>query len=97
MVIELERMSGMVTLRGPVVGTGRVAIRQGRVIRARIDGQQGARGAHAIFEMLQWSQGTFEFEAGDVDGDDQIERSTSFLLMEGARLADERAISPKKP
>lgn len=96
MVIELERMSGMVTLRGPK-GTGRVAIRQGRAIRARIDGQQGARGAHAIFEMLQWSQGTFEFEAGDVDGDDQIERSTSFLLMEGARLADERAISPKKP
>jgi len=32
-----------------------------------------------------------------VDGDDQIERSTSFLLMEGARLADERAISTKSP
>ena len=95
MVIELERMSGMVTLHGPI-GTGRVAVRQGRVIRARIDGGQGTRGAHAIFEMLQWAKGTFEFEAGEVDGDDQIERSTSFLLMEGARLADERAIAPKK-
>ena len=94
MVIELERMSGMVTLHGPI-GTGRIAIRQGRVIRARIDGGQG--GAHAIYEMLQWAKGAFEFEAGDVSGDDQIERSTSFLLMEGARLADERAISTKKP
>lgn len=94
MVIELERMSGMVTLHGPS-GTGRLAIRQGRVLRARIDGGQG--GAHAIYEMLQWAKGTFELEAGDVGGDDQIERSTSFLLMEGARLADERAISTKKP
>jgi CheY-like chemotaxis protein len=95
MVIELERMSGMVALHGPS-GTGRVAIRQGRVIRARIDGEQGARGAHAIYEMLQWAEGAFEFEAGEVDGDDQIERSTSFLLMEGARLADERAYSTQK-
>jgi len=96
MVIELERMSGMVALHGPI-GTGRLAIRLGRVLRARIDGGQGNRGAHAIYEMLQWAKGTFEFEAGEVDGDDQIERSTSFLLMEGARLADERAISTKSP
>jgi CheY-like chemotaxis protein len=102
MVIELERMSGLVTLNGPI-GSGRLAIRQGRVIRARIDGGQdsdgahASRGAHAIYEMLQWAKGTFEFEAGEVDGDDQIERSTSFLLMEGARLADEQAVSTKKP
>jgi CheY-like chemotaxis protein len=95
MVIELERMSGMVALHGPI-GIGRLAIRQGRVIRARIDGGQGSRGAYAIYEMLQWAKGTFEFEAGDVVGEDQIERSTSFLLMEGARLADERAYSTKK-
>jgi CheY-like chemotaxis protein len=95
MVIELERMSGMVTVCGPTA-TGRVAVRQGRAIRARIDGEQGARGAHAIFEMLPWAKGTFEFEAGEVDGDDQIERSTSFLLMEGARMADEHTYSQKK-
>jgi CheY-like chemotaxis protein len=97
MVIELERMSGMVTVCA-LTATGRVAVRQGRAIRARIDGEQGTRGAHAIFEMLRWAKGTFEFEAGEVDGDDQIERSTSFLLMEGARMADEHsyAISLKK-
>jgi len=95
MVVELERMSGMVTLQGPI-GTGRLAIRQGRVIRARVDSRETTRGAHAIYDMLQWAKGTFEFEAGDVTGDDEIERSTSFLLMEGARLADERAYAAKK-
>jgi hypothetical protein len=41
-----------------------------------------------------WSQQVIASQL--MDGDDQIERSTSFLLMEGARLADERAIAPKK-
>jgi len=96
MVIELERMSGTMTLYGPI-GTGRLAIRRGHVIRALIDGEQANRGIHAIYDMLQWAKGTFEFEAGEVGGDDQIERSTSYLLMEAARLADERAISTKNP
>jgi len=95
MVIELERMSGVVTLQGPM-GVGRLAVRHGRVIRARIDGDPGTHGVHAICAMLQWSKGTFEFDAGSVDGDDQIDRSTSFLLMEGARLADEQAFAKKK-
>jgi CheY-like chemotaxis protein len=96
MVIELERMSGMVSLQTPS-GSGRVAIRQGRAIRARTDGDTTVHGAHAIFEMLRWSKGTFEFDAGQVDGDDQIDHSTSFLLMEGARLVDEQAVAKKKP
>ena len=95
MVIELDRMSGLVTLHGPI-GTGRLAIREGRVLRARVDGDKGAHGPHAIYQMLQWAKGSFAFEAGTVDGEDQIERSTSFLLMEGARLVDERASKVKK-
>lgn len=94
MVIELERMSGLVTLQGPI-GTGRLAVREGRVIRARVDSEETTHGPHAIYDMLQWAKGSFEFEAGEVTGDDQIERSTSFLLMEGARLADERAFAGK--
>ena len=42
-----------------------------------------------------WSQQVIASQL--MDGDDQIERSTSFLLMEGARMADERAYSLKKP
>lgn len=90
MVIELERMSGVLTLHGPI-GAGRLAIREGRVLRARVDGENAAHGPHAIFQMLEWAKGTFAFDAGEIGGDDQIGRSTSFLLMEGARLVDERA------
>jgi CheY-like chemotaxis protein len=95
MVIELERMSGVATLQSPS-GVGRVAIRNGRVIRACVEGEHGMHGSHAIFEMLKWSKGTFAFDAGDVEGDDQIERSTSFLLMEAARIADELAYGKQK-
>jgi DNA-binding response OmpR family regulator len=95
MVIELERMSGVVTLQCPS-GVGRAAIRNGRVIRARIDGDPGIHGAQAIHDMLKWSNGTFEFDAGSVDGEDEIDRSTSFLVMEAARLADELAHGKQK-
>jgi hypothetical protein len=95
MVIELERMSGVATLQSPS-GVGRVAVRNGRVIRACVDGEPGTHGAHAIFEMLKWSKGTFAFDAGAVEGDDHIERSTSFLLMEAARIADELAYGKQK-
>lgn len=95
MVIELERMSGVVTLQSPS-GVGRVAIRNGRVIRACVEGETRMHGFHAIFEMLKWSTGTFAFDAGAVEGDDQIERSTSFLLMEAARMADELAYGQQR-
>lgn len=88
-------MSGLITLHGPI-GTGRLAVREGRVLRARIEADKGTRDAHAIYEMLQWAKGTFAFEAGEVSGEDRIERSTSFLLMEGARIVDERAAALKK-
>jgi CheY-like chemotaxis protein len=95
MVTELERMSGLATLQS-TAGIGRLAVRNGRVVRARVDGEPGVHGAYAIYEMLQWSTGTFEFDAGSVAGDDEIERSTSFLLMEAARMADEQAHAKKK-
>lgn len=95
MVAELERMSGVATLQSPS-GVGRVAVREGRVIRACVEGESGTHGAHAIFEMLKWSKGTFAFDAGEVEGVDQIEGSTSFLLMEAARLADELAYGKQK-
>jgi len=88
-VLELERKSGMLVLSGDQA-TGRIAVRDGRVVRADVDGPGAQRGALAVFDLLAWTRGRFEFEAGDVRGDDEIRASTSFLLMEGARLEDER-------
>jgi CheY-like chemotaxis protein len=89
-VLELERKSGVVILRS-AQSVGRIYLRQGRVIRASIDGGgESRRGQLAVYDLLCWPQGRFEFNVGDVSGDDEIGSPTSFLLLEGARLQDER-------
>jgi CheY-like chemotaxis protein len=88
-VLELERKSGVVVLHAEG-GVGRLTLREGRVIRADIEGTAGRGGSLAVFEMLAWSHGRFEFQSGGVEGEDEIGASTSFLLLEGARLQDER-------
>ena len=39
--------------------------------------------------MVTWGNGSFDFLAGDVGGVDEIQASTTYLLMEGARRLDE--------
>jgi CheY-like chemotaxis protein len=89
-VLELERKSGVVILRaGQAVG--RIYLRQGRVIRAQIEGGGEPRqGQLAVYDLLGWPRGRFEFNVGEVAGEDEIGSPTSFLLLEGARLQDER-------
>jgi CheY-like chemotaxis protein len=89
-VLELERKSGVVILRAPQ-SVGRIYLRSGRVIRAQIEGNgQNRTGQLAVYDLLGWPRGRFEFNVGEVQGDDEIGSSTSFLLLEGARLQDER-------
>jgi CheY-like chemotaxis protein len=92
-VLELERKSGVVILSRSDA-RGRLWVREGRVVRAEVDGGADATPprtrAEAVYELLTWSEGRFEFNAAAVDGEDEIGTSTSFLLMEGARLQDER-------
>ena len=87
-VLELERKSGVVILRAPQA-VGRIYLRQGRVVRAQIEGSD-RRGQLAVYDLLGWPRGRFEFNVGEVSGEDEIGSSTSFLLLEGARLQDER-------
>jgi CheY-like chemotaxis protein len=94
-LLDLERKSGVTTVIGSA-GRGRIFVREGRVVRAATEGQTTRTGAIAVYELLTWSDGRFEFHPGEVEGEDQIGSSTSFLLMEGARLQDERGGSPKK-
>lgn len=88
-VLELERKTGVLILQGREQ-SGRVWLREGRVLRAEIAGPHATRGSLAVYELLTWNRGRFEFNAGDVDGADEIGSSTSFLILEGARLQDER-------
>jgi hypothetical protein len=47
------------------------------------------RNEHAVYELLNWAAGTFEFVPGDIDMPDEIQTPTTALLLEGARLQDE--------
>ena len=91
-MIEMERKSGILRLERIGV-TGRIFCRDGRVIAARLDGDRapadGRKGAEAVYHMLTWSEGRFDFSGVDVDMEDEVQSTTTHLLMEGARLIDE--------
>ena len=91
-MIEMERKSGILRLER-IGATGRIFCREGRVIAARLDGDRAPanarKGAEAVYHLLTWSDGRFDFSAVDVDMDDEVQSTTTHLLMEGARLIDE--------
>ena len=63
-------------------------MRKGHVVRADSD-QPRLTGAAAVYEALTWQTGSFDFLIGDIGGVDEIQSSTTFLLLEGARRIDE--------
>jgi hypothetical protein len=65
----------------------------GRVVRARLDGKDEPSGAEAVYQMLEWLDGRFEFSVLDVDMEDEVKVGTQHLLLEGARRQDERQAS----
>jgi len=86
-ILEMERKSGVLVIKGS--RTGRVFLKLGRVLDAFFDGIPEPRGAEAVYQMLTWTRGNFEFSYLDVEMEDNIKTSTTHLLMEGARLIDE--------
>jgi hypothetical protein len=93
-ILDMERRSGLLLIQRQ--GTlGRLHIREGRVVRARIEGSKRgegpAGGAEAVYQMLSWPDGQFELWQAVVEGHDEVGASTTFLLMESARRTDEAA------
>jgi DNA-binding response OmpR family regulator len=94
-ILEMERKSGILVLAHSE--TGRIFMREGRVVAAFFDDRPEPRGAEAVFRMLTWKAGRFEFSALEVDMEDQIKTTTTHLLMEGARRVDEEAAGVAEP
>jgi hypothetical protein len=90
-ILDMERRSGLLLIQRHKT-LGRLHVREGRVVRARIEGArkgEGWTGADAVYEMLGWSDGQFELWQAVVEGRDEVGSSTTFLLMESARRTDE--------
>ena len=89
-MFEMERKDGVLTLKELESGAiGRIFMRRGQVVSARIDARPELDGRASVYEMLTWKAGAFSFNAMEVDMDDTVQSSTTHLLMEGARLIDE--------
>jgi Domain of unknown function (DUF4388) len=89
--LDMERRSGLLSIRNQGL-IGRLWLCRGRVVRARIDGAVRRSRKPAVFEMLGWGHGRFDFTLLQVDVGEyanEIGSPTTRLLMEAARRADE--------
>ncbi len=91
-ILDMERRSGVLLIRRPGE-LGRLWLRRGSVVRARVDGLAARAGRSAIYHLIGWGEGRFELTAGDTDVADEINTPTTYLLMEAARRMDEAAVS----
>jgi hypothetical protein len=92
-ILDMERRSGTLVVER-VRTVGRLWVREGRIIRAQVDGRLSTActiGVDAVYELLSWPHGQFELWQAPVDGPDEVRQTTTFLLMEAARRADELA------
>ena len=88
-LIDLERKTGRLALRGPDGQTAHILVREGRVIQAQLHGRMALIDVPCIHEVVTWSAGDFEFVACVVAEPDRVQTTTTHLLLEGARLLDE--------
>jgi DNA-binding response OmpR family regulator len=89
-ILDMEKKSGILSVRHDNE-TGRLMVREGRVVAAGFDGKEAPRHADAVYRLLGWSEGAFEFAAGEVRADDEVQCTTTQLLLEAARRIDESA------
>ena len=86
-LFELERRTGRLTAKDDT--TGVVTLRDGLLVDAVVEGGK-IRGQDALFVMLGWTRGDFDFVLCDVPGDQGAGMRVSVLLLEHARRSDER-------
>ncbi len=87
-MLEAERKTGLLTVESSGQ-TCRVWFRLGAAVRAEMKARPETRGADAVYEALNWSHGSFDFIECRVEGNDEIDMATTYLLIEGARRIDE--------
>ena len=90
-LVDMERKTGMLVLvLEPNKEKARLYFHEGRVMRAAYDKKDKPKNAELIYELLMKADGKFEFRNLMVDNRDEIQSPTTHLLLEGARLMDEK-------
>lgn len=87
---HLGRLTGLCTVRTATRAV-QLGFRDGEIVSATSD---TARGVDAVYDLLSWSTGHFEFVAGDPGGGEPLGESFDRLLLEGCRRLDESRRAP---
>jgi DNA-binding response OmpR family regulator len=88
--LEMEKRSGVLVLVSANSNLrARLFLRQGQIVRAGLDGPRRLINRDAIYSILRWTEGRFEFNAADIAVEDDVKAPTTALLIEGARRLDE--------
>ncbi len=85
--LEMERKNGVLLLVGDSVV--RVFLRDGRAVRASVEGDESVASRSVMMKVLDWTSGEFEFSPSEVHGEDEIGASLTGLILDHAKAADE--------
>ena len=91
-LLSTSKKTGAIVIKG--YRGGRVHLRTGKVVSAVIDADPTLPPKKALFRMVSWTQGGFEFvpQEGDLPPmPDEISEGTEQLVMEAMQQADELA------
>ncbi|MHC5019138.1 MAG: response regulator [Planctomycetota bacterium] len=92
-MLEVEHKTGRLTIvNGHDGSAGWCELRNGRVMRAVLDGMETFANREAVLRMLTWADGAFRFQVEPVDAADEVGAATTELLIDGARFADESGV-----
>ena len=87
--LELERSSGVLGIERDS-NKVTVFVQDGRILDVESDAPDSSP-IDSLADLLEWPEGAFEFSFQAVERDDAIGQSTTGLLMECARISDERS------
>jgi len=88
-LLEFERKSGLLfVMRASEVA--RLFVAHGRVVKVEAGGPATEPARARLLRVLDWKEGQFEFTACEVVGNDEVGLATQHVLLEHARVRDER-------
>lgn len=86
MMLSMERRTGeLVVQQGASVA--RLLVREGNVVQASMGRDESD--LDCVLAVLSWSSGAFELVPQPIDAEDRVGTSTTAILLEAARMADE--------
>jgi CheY-like chemotaxis protein len=89
-LLEMEQRSGELLLMDDARELrGRIRFRKGHVIGSETAGDDASLDAEAVFELLNATDGRFEFREGAETGEARVSLRVQELLLEHARRSDE--------